>query len=323
MAVFTQVSPNDAQRWLSAYPVGAMTSLEGIASGIENSNFFLDAERGRFVLTLFERLSAADLPFYLGLMKHLARRGIACPDPIADRHGQLFSSLCGKPAALVTRLAGTPRMRPTPEHCAAIGRLLAGLHQAGEDYAGTLPNPRGRPWRARAAEEVRPFLNDAARGLLDDEMAAQDAFYSRPEIGAMPAGAVHADLFRDNVLFSDEEAGGNEPVSGVIDFYFACTEHWLYDLAVTVNDWCIHDDSGRLEADRLQALLAAYRSERPLLESELAGWSMMLRTAALRFWLSRLHDFHLPRPAQMVKAKDPTHFERILRLRRDEPVPLG
>ncbi|MEN9773029.1 MAG: hypothetical protein RL322_99 [Pseudomonadota bacterium] len=311
MAVFTEVSAEVAAQWVEHYPVGRMLALQGISSGIENTNYFLDAESGRFVLTLFERLSASDLPFYLGLMKHLAQRGVACPDPVADRQGALFGVLCGKPAALVTRLPGAPCMSPQPAHCAAIGSLLARMHQAGADYAMRLPNSRGRPWWQRAVPEVQPFLPDATRALLDDEMAQQARFAASAEFSVLPGGAVHADLFRDNVLFDD-----TQDRTGVIDFYFACTEHWLYDLAVTVNDWCIDDALGHLVPDRLSALLEAYRAIRPFTAEERIAWPLMLRAAALRFWLSRLHDYHLPRPAQMVNAKDPAHFERILVSRR-------
>lgn len=318
MAVFTAVSNSQAQEWLEGYPVGRLTAIEGIASGIENSNFFVDTTQGRFVLTLFERLSANDLPFYLGLMKHLAERGIVCPVPITDREGRLFGTLCGKPAALVTRLSGQPCMMPSAHHCAQIGRLLAQMQLAGRDYDRTMPNTRGRAWWESAAAEVRELLDASAVRLLDDELAAQRAFAATARFAGLPAGAVHADLFRDNVLFSPSlSSGEDEPLSGVIDFYFACTDHWLYDLAVTVNDWCIDDASGRLDRVRLDALLEAYGAIRPLLGAERESWPMMLRAAAFRFWLSRLHDFHLPRPAEMVKPKDPVHFERILRLRRE------
>lgn len=317
MAVFTDVSLADAGRWLEGFEVGRLTALEGIASGIENSNFFLDTDRGRFVLTIFERLSARDLPFYLGLMKHLAGRGIACPDPVMDREGRLFGILHGKPAALVTRLSGQPCMTPGPDHCAQIGQLLARMQLAGGDYPLHLPNPRGRHWWDAAASDVRGFMTPASRALLDEELDAQRAFAASASFAAMPRGAVHADLFRDNVLFAPASGAAGEARVGVIDFYFACTDHWLYDLAVTVNDWCIDDATGQLDAGRLGALLSAYCAIRSPLEVERESWPMMLRASALRFWLSRLHDFHLPRPAQMVKAKDPAHFERILRLRRE------
>ncbi len=307
MAVFTPVSRDQLESWLARYPVGALASFEGIASGIENSNFFVDTDAGRWVLTLFERLSADKLPFYLELMRHLASHGIACPDPVTDREGALHSTLAGRPAALVTRLRGSGVTQPVVAHCVAVGRLLAQMHVAARDYPGTEPNARGLPWWEKAAQDVMPFLRPAQAELLHRELALQQAFAQTDGCRDLPRSAVHADLFRDNVLFEGETLGG------VIDFYFAGVDTWIFDLAVTCNDWCIDDASGAFDAARLSAMLQAYEAERPLLEIERAAWPLMLRAAALRFWLSRLHDFHLPRPAEKLTPKDPTHFERILR----------
>jgi homoserine kinase type II len=307
MAVFTPVSRHQLESWLAHYPVGALAGFEGIASGIENSNFFVDTDAGRWVLTLFERLPADKLPFYLELMRHLASHGIACPDPVTDRDGALHSMLAGRPAALVTRLRGSGVTHPHASHCVAVGRLLAQMHLAARDYPGTEPNARGLPWWEKAAPEVMPFLTPAQAELLTRELALQRAFAQTDACRELPRSAVHADLFRDNVLFEGETLGG------VIDFYFAGVDTWIFDLAVTCNDWCIDDATGTFDAARLAALLQAYEAERPLLEIERATWPLMLRAAALRFWLSRLHDFHLPRPAEKLTPKDPTHFERILR----------
>ena len=307
MAVFTPVSRHQLESWLAHYPVGALAGFEGIASGIENSNFFVDTDAGRWVLTLFERLSADKLPFYLQLMRHLAAHGIACPDPVTDRHGALHSMLAGRPAALVTRLRGSGVTQPDLAHCVAVGRLLGKMHLAALDYPGTEPNARGLPWWEKAAPEVMPFLTPAQAELLERELALQRAFAQTDACRDLPRSAVHADLFRDNVLFEGETLGG------VIDFYFAGVDTWIFDLAVTCNDWCIDDASGAFDAARLSAMLQAYETERPLLEIERAAWSLMLRAAALRFWLSRLHDLHLPRAAEKLTPKDPTHFERILR----------
>ncbi len=307
MAVFTPVSRHQLESWLAHYPVGALASFEGIASGIENSNFFVDTDAGRWVLTLFERLPADKLPFYLELMRHLASHGIACPDPVTDRAGGLHSMLAGRPAALVTRLRGSGVTRPVVAHCLAVGRLLGQMHLAARDYQGTEANARGLPWWEKAAPEVMPFLTPPQAELLQCELALQQAFARTDASRDLPRSAVHADLFRDNVLFEGETLGG------VIDFYFAGVDTWVFDLAVTCNDWCIDDASGAFDPARLNALLQAYEAERPLLEIERAAWPLMLRAAALRFWLSRLHDFHLPRPAEKLTPKDPTHFERILR----------
>jgi homoserine kinase type II len=310
MAVFTPVTREQACDWLQRFDLGEFVSLEGIASGIENSNFFLTTDTGRFVLTLFERLNADQLPFYLGLMRHLAQHAVPCPNPVADREGAILGSLAGKPAALVTRLPGRANMDPQPTHCAQVGRVLARMHLAAADYGGRLPNLRGLSWWHEAAPKVIPFLTADQGELLRDELAAQDAFAATRPSAALPRSAVHADLFRDNVLFDGDTLGG------VIDFYFAGVDSWMFDLAVTANDWCIEEDTGAFNEPRLAALLDAYRDVREPLELERAAWPVMLRAAALRFWLSRLYDLHLPRPAEMVTPKDPTHFERVLRARR-------
>jgi homoserine kinase type II len=310
MAVFTPVTRPELERWLAGYDLGALVAHEGIASGIENSNFFVDTERGRFVLTLFERLEASQLPFYLGLMRHLAARGVPCPDPVPDRAGTLLGELAGKPAALVSRLRGTALTAPAAKHCARLGELLARMHLAAADYPGTLPNLRGLPWWAQTAPKVAPFLAPALRDVLADELAAQQRFAESAQYRSLPRSAVHADLFRDNVLFDGDALGG------VIDFYFAGVDTWLFDLAVTCNDWCIDDATGEFDEPRLAAMLGAYRAVREPDAAERAAWPLMLRAAALRFWLSRLFDLHLPRPAQMVTPKDPAHFERVLLARR-------
>jgi len=316
MAVFTPITRVQLEGWLSRYPVGALDGFTGIPAGIENTNYFVDTADGHWVLTLFERLSAQQLPFYLDLMRHLAARGIACPDPVADRDGALCSTLAGRPAALVSRLSGQGVSRPALRHCGPVGELLARMHLAARDYPGRLPNPRGLDWCESAARRVAPFLDAGQSALLADELAAQRAHAATDPARSLPRSAVHADLFRDNVLFDDGRIGG------VIDFYFAGVDSWLYDLAITCNDWCIDDDSGALDAARVDALLDAYQSHRPLDDAERAAWPMLLRAAALRFWLSRLDDLHLPRPAELVTPKDPTHFERILRARRAGVTPL-
>jgi len=316
MAVFTPVSRDELARWLQSFDLGELLDIEGIASGIENSNFFVDTSRGRFVLTLFERLSATELPFYLGLMKHLAGRGIACPDPIPHRDGRLLSVLNGKPTALVTRLSGRAQMRPGVEHCALVGKVVAQMHLEAADYPGALPNLRGLPWWIETAPKVLPFMSADQATLLRDELEIQRRFAASAHYAVLPRSAVHADLFRDNALF-DRADDGSVRLGGVIDFYFAGVDTWAFDLAVTVNDWCIHDDDGSFDTPRLDALLAAYREVREPGAAEREAWPLMLRAAALRFWLSRLFDLHLPRPAEMVTPKDPTALERILTARRE------
>lgn len=321
MAVFTPVTRAQLESWLRRYTLGELHDFEGIASGIENSNFFVTTDAGRFVLTLFERLSHDQLPFYLGMMQHLAQRGVPCPDPIPDRDGELLGELNGKPAALVTRLAGKVNLHPGPAHCALVGELLARMHLASRDFAGDLPNLRGLTWWRETAPRIAAFLTPDDAALVADELAAQEHFHGIRAYRDLPRGAVHADLFRDNVLF-DEHAGVPR-MGGAIDFYFAGVDTWLYDLAVTVNDWCCNDATGALDNARYRALIHAYTATRRPGEAEERAWPMMLRSAALRFWLSRLFDLHLPRPAEIVTPKDPADFARILRERRRFVPPLN
>jgi homoserine kinase type II len=316
MSVFTTVTPDDMATWLQRYTLGTLTGLRGIAAGIENTNYFLDTTEGRYVLTLFEKLRAEELPFYLDLMSHLAARGIPCPAPVADRHQTALGTLNGKPASIVTRLPGTPVTAPVVAHCRIIGALLARMHLAVADFPGKLINPRGPQWWHQVSPLVLPFLDATRQGLLRSELVFQAGLPRQ----LLPQGAVHADLFRDNVLWDepgDLEHNGTTPprLGGVIDFYFAGVDSFLYDLAVTVNDWCVEAD-GALDAARADALVAAYRAVRPLNTLELECWPGMLRAGALRFWLSRLHDFHLPRAGELTHAHDPEHFFRVLRLRR-------
>lgn len=312
MSVFTTVSPDDLQRWLQDYAVGELRELRGIAAGIENTNYFVTTSTGRYVLTLFEKLTAQELPFYLNLMAHLAEHGVPSAHPVANRAGHYLGTLKGKPAALVARLDGSDVSAPTPAQCAAVGAVLARLHLAGESYPATMDNPRGPKWWTGVLPEILPFLPAPEAALLQDEVR----FQSQYRFSDLPRGAIHADLFRDNVLFAGDR------VAGVIDFYFACTDVLLYDIAITVNDWCVAAD-GMLDDARARALLDAYAAVRPYTAVERGAWPVMLRAAALRFWVSRLYDFHLPRAGEMTHAKDPGHFRRILelRIREEDTLP--
>lgn len=306
MSVFTTLEFDEVHAWLKGYAIGHLTKLEGIASGIENTNYFVTTSHGEYVLTVFEKLTAAELPWYLELKAHLAGRGIPCPNPVGRLDNGFLGELKGKPASLVTRLRGRSIMQPDAHACAEVGELLADLHLAGRSYAKPMPNPRGADWFAETARKVQPVLSADNAELLDDELAHALAAFKQADL---PSGVVHVDLFRDNVLFEGER------LSGVIDFYFACQDRLLYDLAITVNDWCV-DGTGELDATRAKALVAAYHKVRPLTDGERTAWVAMLRAGALRFWLSRLFDLHFPRPGELVHAKDPTHFERIVRHHR-------
>jgi len=317
MAVFTPVSLTDLSDWMLQFPLGRATAIRGIASGIENSNFFLSTERGEYVLTIFEQLGFEQLPFYLHLMQHLAARGVLVPAPIANHAGQILHVLHGKPASIVTRLAGRCLDAPTVFHCAAVGTMLARMHVAAQDFPMQQPNLRGLAWWRATLPQVLPFLPAAQQQLLQAEVDYQQAFAAMPTYQALPRGPVHADLFRNNVMFDGDR------LSGFFDFYFAGCDTWLFDLAVTVNDWCIDADSGLLDAPRVRALLDAYHAQRPFGIGEQLAWPVMLRAGALRFWLSRLYDFHVPRDAELLTPHDPRHFERILRNRIEQaPPPL-
>ena len=302
MSVFTTVSVDELKPWLQAYPLGDLLELQGIASGISNTNYFVTTTIGRYVLTLFEEHSADELPYFLDLMTHLAERGVPCPHPVRRLDGQQLDMLNGKPAALVSCLRGKDINQATPSHCAEVGRVLAEMHIAGLDFFGKNHDSRDVVWRTAVANKVTPFLNEDDQAVLNQTMAKQ----AQLNIEHLPQGVIHADLFRDNVLFDDENVGG------VIDFYYACKGVLLYDLAIAVNDWCV-DEVGALDSVRVNAMLQAYHIVRPLTQAEVNVWGDMLQIAALRFWLSRLNDYHFPQSGELTHAKDPMHFERILK----------
>ncbi len=317
MAVYTEVPFEAAAALVSRLNIGTLQSLEGCKGGIENTNYFADTSQGRFVLTLFERLSAEQLPFYLRLMQHLAARGIPVPDPQADAQGDILHTLCSKPATVVNRLRGGNRLAPDAHHCAQLGAMLARMHLAGRDFTMHQPNLRALAWWTETVPVVAPFLSQPQRVLIDDELAFAQHVAASPAYAGLPRGPVHADLFRDNVMFDDGPDGDH--LSGLFDFYFAGIDTFLFDIAVCLNDWCIDLASGRLEEDRAMALVGAYHAVRPLSADEHRLLPAMLRAAALRFWISRLWDLHLPRDATMLTPHDPSHFERVLRQRVEFP----
>lgn len=316
MAVFTQVPLNDARELVRRLQLGELQALRGIEGGIENTNYFVTTDQGEFVLTLFERLTAAQLPFYLHLMKHLAHAGIPVPDPRADAHGEILHKICGKPAALVNRLRGQSQLAPQAVHCAAVGDMLARMHLAGQNYERQQPNLRGLPWWNETVPVVLPYLIPEQADLLRSELAYQNHIAASSAYAALPAGPVHADLFRDNVMFDGEQ------LTGFFDFYFAGVDTWMFDLAVCLNDWCIDLSTGQHDAARADAMLQAYQTVRPLIAAERELLNAMLRAGALRFWISRLWDFHLPRQASLLTPHDPAHFERVLRQRIAQPLAL-
>ncbi|MDP1543900.1 MAG: homoserine kinase [Polycyclovorans sp.] len=312
MSVFTKVSHAQLKRFLTQYPVGPLINFQGIGEGVENTNYFVDTADGRWVLTLFERLNYDDLPYFLGLMEHLATRGFPGAMPMRNQSGDTLTSLNAKPAALVRRLAGQSVLFPTLHQCEEIGRALGDLHVLGQSYGGHCDNSRGPAWRQHTAEAILPKADEDAAELIRDELQAQATL----DLAALPQGVIHADLFRDNALFVDER------LTGVIDFYYACNDALLYDLAITVNDWCFETD-GSLNGARWAAMTHAYRSRRELTPDEISAWPLVLRAAALRFYLSRLYDWLFPREGDVVHVKDPAAYRRVLeRHRRHAPPAL-
>ena len=309
MAVFTEIPFEEAAAFLRRLGLGELRDMTPCHGGIENTNYLVDTDRGKYVLTLFERLTSEQLPFYVHLMQHLASRGIPVPGPAPDPNGRILHSLEGKPAAVVDRLRGKSELAPDARHCGAVGEMLARMHLAGRDYTRHQPNPRGLPWWRGTVPILLPHVGEDQRSLLLDELAFQTRIAASPDYAALPRGPIHADLFRDNVLFEDGR------LSGFLDFYFAGCDTFLFDIGVCLNDWCVDAASGRADPVRGAAFLTAYESVRPLVAEERRLLPTLQRAAALRFWLSRLWDYHIPREAAVLKAHDPSHFERVLRQR--------
>ncbi len=316
MAVFTEVSRAEAAALLHRLHLGELTDMAGCAGGIENTNYFVTTERDgqahEHVLTLFERLTFEQLPFYLHLMKHLAGKGIPVPDPAADEQGEILHRVQGKPAAVVNKLRGHHELAPSAAHCAQVGAMLARMHLAGLDYGRQQPNLRGLDWWNETVAVVLPHVTVEQAALLRSELAYQNHVAASGSYAALPRGPIHADLFRDNVMF---EAG---ELTGFFDFYFAGWDSFAFDLAVCLNDWCIDLANGAADEERTRAMVDAYESVRPLSAAERSLMPAMRRAGALRFWVSRLWDWHLPREASMLKPHDPSHFERVLRARLNE-----
>ncbi len=302
MSVYTRVEREELETFLTHYDLGELLEQQGISDGIENTNYFVTTTRGRYVLTLFESLSAEELPFFLDLMAFLAEHGVPSASPLADTGGRYLRMLNGRPAALVERLSGAWVPAPSVAQCAALGRVLGRLNREGQAFGRERPNSRGPRWWRSTSERVMARLCEADARMLRNELAYQSS-HRRDDL---PRGVIHADLFRDNALFQGDE------LTGVIDFYYACTDVLLYDLAVTVNDWCSNED-GSLDGARVTAMLRAYDAERPLSDRERRSWPVMLRAGALRFWLSRLQDKLFPRPGEMTHIKDPEEYARVLR----------
>jgi len=301
MSVYTRIGREELASFLSNYQAGQLCDYKGIQSGIENTNYFVDTSTGKFVLTIFEHHTKEELPFFLDLTAFLSEHAIPCAHPKADISGAYLGELKGKPAALVAKLAGKSLEQPRIIHCQSVGQVLAKLHNAGQQFPQTRANPRGPHWWHETAKILDGHLTVADQELLEDELYFQKQF----RLSHLPRGIIHADLFRDNVLFDGDALGG------LIDFYYACTDVLLFDLAITVNDWCVNKDLS-LNNKLTSALTNAYMQTRPLGQDEIEAWPVMLRAAALRFWLSRLYDKHFPRSGEMTHTHDPDVLKNVL-----------
>jgi len=312
MSVYTVVERDELEEFLCNYSLGDLIDYQGISAGIENTNYFVTTSEKQLVLTLFENHSADELVYFLDLMAFLAEHDVPSAHPIADNDGRYLRTLNGKPAALVMRLSGGGVDHPDSAQCADLGNALAKLHLAGQSFSGQRENDRGPHWWHTTRDAIADKLDGDDLALLDEELAFQRGH----RFDNLPRGVIHADLFRDNALFE------GETLTGLIDFYYACNDVLLYDVAVTVNDWCSNGD-GELDEAKSRAMLDAYRAVRPFNAEEIEAWPVMLRAGALRFWLSRLQDLHFPREGELTHIKDPNVFRNILLARKQRTeVPL-
>lgn len=305
MSVFTTLTLDEVRDWLRDFAIGEIRELRGIAAGITNTNYFVITEHGRYVLTVFERSNLEGLRYFVDLMTFLAQHGVPCPTPIADKNGVSLHLLKAKPALMVSCLQGEDIATPNLEQVKQVAVTLAKMHLAGEGFTQTGVNQRGENWRTATACKVMPKLSASDQQLLQSELEYQH----RLDVYALPRGVIHGDLFRDNVLFVGDQLGG------FIDFYYACDDILLYDVAIAVNEWCLHhtgSDIGSIDEEKMETFLSAYEALRPLSPQERKLWLAMLRRAALRFWLSRLDDFYFPQDGELTHTKDPNHFKKIL-----------
>jgi homoserine kinase type II len=309
MAVYTEIGDDELRTFIAAYDIGEVLSCKGIAEGVENSNYLLGTEQGTFILTLYEkRVAPGDLPFFIALMDHLAHQGVACPTPVRAKDGGALRELCGRPAAIVTFLNGMWPRRIVPFHCASLGAALARLHKAGASFTMARPNDLSiAGWHrvyvacAGRADEVEKELS----AEIGEELSALESAWPT----GLPTGVIHADLFPDNVFFRDRE------VSGLIDFYFACTDAFAYDLAICLNAWCFEPD-GAFNVTKARLLVGQYRGERELLPEEMAALPLLARGSALRFLLTRLYDWQNQPQGALVRPKDPLEYLKKLRFHR-------
>ncbi len=309
MAVYTEVTDEELSAFLATYDIGTVLSYKGIAEGVENTNYFLHTTAGSYILTLYEkRVKEADLPFFLGLMRHLAKKGLNCPLPVSNRRGEPLGRVAGRPAAIITFLEGIAVRRPTARHCGALGGALAKLHLAGEDFPMVRPNALSLDAWAPLFAQAEAQADTVASGLAERtrrELGLLEEVWPK----GLPSGVIHADLFTDNVFFIGSE------VSGLIDFYFACTDAFAYDVAICLNAWCFEAD-GSFNLTKGQAMLAGYQAVRRLQPAEVEALPILCRGSAMRFMLTRLVDWLNVPPGALVKPKDPLEYDRKLNFHR-------
>ena len=303
MSVYTSVNIEELKDWLKDYALDDLTDYQGIKSGITNTNYFLMTKHDQFVLTLFEKNAIEDLPYFVDLMSHLATHAFLCPKPILKKNGTALSILKNKPALIVSCLKGKELTNPSADHCESVGRSLAELHIKSADFEAQHQNTRNLTWIKKTAEALLNQLPEDESQLLTEEIS-----YQEKRDYDLPKATIHGDLFKDNVLFLHNE------VSGFIDFYYACTDYLILDVAIAVNDWCVNED-GSFDAERLTAFLSAYKKIRSFNEAEDKSWNDILRLASLRFWVSRLNDFYHTEEGELTFTKDPNHFKKILKRR--------
>ena len=307
MSVFTAVSHSELEQFLRRYDVGDLVEHHGISTGVENTNYFVTTSQNNYVLTLFEHLNNQELPFYLDFMAFMSEHDVPSAHPIADTQGHYLRQVCGKPAALIQKLPGASILDPSAQNCYTLGQLLGKLHCVSKDFPQQRDNVCGPHWWRTTIQSLDPHLSAGELKLVHSEIEYQASFRNTH----LPTGVIHADLFRDNVLFLGAD------ITGMIDFYQACTDVLIYDLAISVNDWCSLDD-GQLDNTKAQQMIAGYHAKRPLGDAEKQAWPVMLRAGALRFWLSRLRDLHFPREGEVTHTKNPAEYQNILTQRIEQ-----
>ena len=301
MAVYTSINSNDLNDWIEKFNFKDLVNFKGISSGVTNSNYLIQMAHSNYILTIFEHNNIEELPFYIDLMTYLAKENFLCPRPIENKNGQALGLLKEKPALMVSFLDGKEKAIRSPKSCYLVGQYLAKLHLTANNFSQLNKNTRGLDWVSDMYLNLKKYLSLEDQGILELEIN----YHKEMDKVELPEGIIHGDLFKDNVLFL------NDKVSGFIDFYYACNEKFIYDIAIAINDWCI-DQDGQINKSMFLEFIKGYRSERKLTDNEQEYLNVALRLAALRFWLSRLEDFYNAKEGEIISIKDPKHFKDIL-----------